>query len=361
MVGTLLNGKNGAALRVALVYLYVGLVLFLVMGLFGLAMQLGHAQFLQVDPAHYDEFFTLHGAGMVAAVLLGAMGGIIAVLSPHVRLNIRLLWTAFILYILGVGYIPIAVLLGGFAAGWTVLYPLPLAYQAGWTPWATFAFLLGYLFVALGFGAWCVAVVLGTAQAYGGLRRALAWPLLFSRGGGKDPGPVPYLQDIVATVIALYGAFTILVGAVYLIPVFGQTLSLSGNVDALLMKNLVYLFGHDMANLTIYLGAGLVYATLPLYAGRAWKTTRLSAFAINLLLVSILLPYFHHLYEDFANSVPLQFIGEVRVVRIGAARPVGDRAGRAHAGPPLRAALCGHADPDAHRTLGMGAWAGSVP
>lgn len=310
MTPTLLNGKNGPALRAALVYLYVGFILFLAMGLFGFAMRLGHAGAAPLDPARYDEFFTLHGAGMIAAVLLAAMGGIVAVLSPHVHMDARLLWIGFVLYFLGVGYIPIAVLLGGFAAGWTVLYPLPVAYQAGWTSWATFAFLLGYLFVALGFGVWCLAVLLGTARAYGGLRRALAWPLVFS-GGRKNPQPVPHLQDIVASVIGIYGIASVLVGAVYLIPLFGQNLSLSGAVNALLMKNLVFLFGHNVVNLTIYLGAGLVYATLPAYAGRSWKTSWLSAFVINLLFISMLLPFFHHMYQDFVNTVPLHLIGEV--------------------------------------------------
>lgn len=57
---------------------------------------------------------------------------------------------------------------GGFAAGWTILVSLPVTYQAGWTSWSTFAFLLRYLFVALGFGVWYLAVLLGAARAYGG-------------------------------------------------------------------------------------------------------------------------------------------------------------------------------------------------
>jgi cytochrome c oxidase subunit 1 len=305
-----LDARHAAALRVALVYLYVGFVLFLAMGLLGLAMRLSHAQILALSPALYDEFFTLHGAGMIAAILLAAMGGTVAVLCDHVALDARLLWTAFLVYLLGVCYIPIAVLVGGFAAGWTVLYPLPVMYQAGWTAWSTFAFLLGYLFVALGFGVWCLAVILGTARAYGGLARAMAWPFVFSGGRAGDVHALPYLQDIVATVIGLYGVFSVLVGAVYLVPLFGQNLSLSGAVNALFMKNAVFLFGHNMVNLTIYLGAGLVYATLPLYAGRPWKTSWLSAWAINMLFISMLLPFFHHMYQDFVNTVPLHLIGE---------------------------------------------------
>jgi hypothetical protein len=53
----------------------------------------------------------------------------------------------------------------------------------------------------------------------------------------------------------------VLVGAVYLIPLFGQNLSLSGTVGSLFMKNTVFLFGHNMVNLTIYLGAGCYLGT----------------------------------------------------------------------------------------------------
>lgn len=305
------KSTGGPALRVALVHLYAGFILFLLMGLLGLAMRLNHAQRLPMSPGIYDEFFTLHGAGMIAAVLLGAMGGIIGVLSPRVPLDVRLLWIGFVLYILGVGYIPISVLMGGFAAGWTIIYPLPVAYQAGWTPWSTFGFLLGYLFVALGFGVWCLSVLLGAVRAYGGVGRALAWPLVFAGRQAGNSEHVPYLQDIAATVISLYGIFTVLVGAVYLLPLFGQNLSLSGAVNALFMKNFVFLFGHNMVNLTIYLGAALVYATLPVYANRPWKTSRLSAFAINLLFITLFLPFFHHLYQDFVNTVPLHTLGQI--------------------------------------------------
>src|SRR5262249_52933223 len=139
---------------------------------------------------------------------------------------------------------------------------------------------------------------------------AMAWPLVFSGRHPDGPHPLPYLQDIVATVISVYGVFSVLVGAVYLIPLFGQNLSVSRTVDSLFMKNTVFLFGHNMVNLTIYLGAGLVYATLPIYARRAWKTSWLSALAINLLFISMLLPFFHHMYQDFANTVPLHAVGE---------------------------------------------------
>ena len=69
---TSMSEQNGPAVRAALVYLYAAFILFLGLGVLGLAMRLAHAQWIPMDPAIYDEFFTVHGAGMVAAVLLGA-------------------------------------------------------------------------------------------------------------------------------------------------------------------------------------------------------------------------------------------------------------------------------------------------
>ena len=73
MAPQLLTERNRAALRIALTYLYVGFVLFLLMGLRGFVMRLSHAQALSLNPAVYDQFFTLHGAGTIAAILVGAI------------------------------------------------------------------------------------------------------------------------------------------------------------------------------------------------------------------------------------------------------------------------------------------------
>jgi cytochrome c oxidase subunit 1 len=81
--------------------------------------------------------------------------------------------------------------------------------------------------------------------------------------------------------------------------------------DALLMKNLLFLYGHLIVNITMYLGVGLVYELLPEYAGRPWKNGRWVAVAWNLVLLLIIVAYFHHLYMDFAQYKAVQLIGQV--------------------------------------------------
>jgi len=265
------NGANGGALRIALVYMLTGFVVFLLMGLLGLLMRLDHAGLLVLPPDWFYRIMTLHGSGMVAGNLLAAMGGFVAVLSKSVKLSSRWLWTAFVIYFLGAGFVIIATLIGGFGAGWTALHPLPYEGKT-WGLWAALAMFVGYLFVAVGFLIYCLDLLYSLMKTYGGLGKALAWKFLFS--GGKDTSdPLPRPSEIVGTVVAIDGAIAVVAGVILLVPLFAQAAGLVGMVDALFAKNFLFLFGHTLVNLNIYLSAGLVYAMLPVYTGREWKTT----------------------------------------------------------------------------------------
>jgi cytochrome c oxidase subunit I len=302
------DGTNGGVLRVALVYMLTGFATFLAMGVLGLLMRLDQAGVLLLPTDWFYRILTLHGSGMVSAILLAAMGGLAAAMSQTVRLSSRWLWTAYMIYVLSTGFVVLATLVGGFGAGWTVLHPLP--YQGRiWGMWAGVVMYVGYLCVALGFLVYCVHVLVATSRSYGGLPNVLAWRYLFS--GGRDTSvPLPYPADIAGTVVAINGIVAAVVGAAVLLPLFAQAAGLIGMVDALYAKNLELLFGHSLANLSIYLGAGLVYATLPLYTGRAWRTSWPVVLAWNLVIVLVLLPFSHHMYEDFVQPLPLQFLGE---------------------------------------------------
>ncbi len=266
------TGTNGGVLRIALVYMTTGFAVFLLMGLLGLLMRLNHAGILPLPPDWFYRIMTLHGSGMVAANLLAAMGGFAAVLSRGVRLSPRLLWIVFVIYFLGAGFVIIATLLGGFGAGWTVLHPLPYESKGGWGLPAALAMYVGYLFVAVAFLLYCLNILYATATAYGGVRKALAWQYLFS-SGRETSNPLPRPVDILGTVVAIDGVITVVAGAILLVPLFALAAGLVGAVNALFAKNFLFLFGHTLVNLNIYLSAGLVYATLPLYTGREWKTT----------------------------------------------------------------------------------------
>ncbi len=310
------NGTNGAVLRIALVYMITGFAVFLLMGLLGLLMRLDHAGIFVLPPQWFYRIMTLHGTGMIAAVMLAAMGGIIAIVSASVPLSPRMLWTIYIIYFLGAGFVILATLVGGFAAGWTILHPLPYEPKGQWSLWAALAMFVGTLFVAVAFLLYCFQMLYATSRVHGGVRKALAWEFLFS-GGRRGGNSLPRPAELVATVVAIDGIIAVLAGALYLIPLFALAAGVVQSVNVLLAKNFLFLFGHTFANLNIYLSAALVYTTLPLYTGRPLKTSWPMVLALNLVIILVLMPYFHHLYQDFVQPLPLHIIGQIGSYGVG--------------------------------------------
>jgi cytochrome c oxidase subunit 1 len=82
-------------------------------------------------------------------------------------------------------------------------------------------------------------------------------------------------------------------------------------MDALLMKNLIYFFGHVFINVTIYMAVIGVYEIIPRYTGRAWKVNRafLGSWAAVVLLVLTVYP--HHLLMDYAMPRWMAAAGQI--------------------------------------------------
>ena len=190
----------------------------------------------------------------------------------------------------------IATLVGGFGAGWAFLPPLPF-YPAGqWSVWSESLFFVGNLLVGAGFCVFCIDVLEQTTNTYGGLVRTLGWHYL--RGREKEAPPP---QAIAATVVAIDGLISCAVGSTILLGLLGRTYDHSVGIDALVAKNLVYFFGHSIANLTIYLAAAVIYVLVPRYAGRPYETTKVFVAGWMGSLVFIATAYSHHLYMDFVQ------------------------------------------------------------
>lgn len=295
-------------LRVSLVYLTTGFVLFLAFGLLGLAMRLTQAGYVAVSPDWFYRIMTLHGAGMVTAILLATMGGVAAAVCPSMPLRTRWLWSAYVIYLLGAGIVPVATLLGGFAGAWTILHPLPYHAEA-WSIWAGVAMYAAYLLVGAGFLVYCVELLVTSMRTYGSLSGALAWRYLFT-GDPARSRPLPGPVEIASVSVAIIGIAAVAAGAVVLVPLLLEGAGIIGMVDPLFAKNLLYLLGHTLANLAIYLGAGLVFVTLPRLTGRSWALRWPLVLAYNLLIPLVLLAVPHHLYMDFVEWRPLAFLGQ---------------------------------------------------
>lgn len=282
--------------RIGLLFVVTGVAVFAVMGLFGLVMRLTQATVLDVSPAWFYRLMTVHGAGMLTGALLAMMGALWFVLRETVPLHAGRAIASYLLILVGAVGVIVAVLVGGFAAGWTFLTPLPF-YPAGqWSMWATQLFLVGLLLVGIGFFVFCADVLATTTTTYGGLARTLGIPFL----RGRDDSPAPP-QAIAAVVVSIDGLLASAVGATIICALLGRSYDSGVKLDPLWAKNLTFFFGHETANLIMYLAAGAVYVILPRYAGRPWKTTKPIVVAWLATLVLLVTAYSHHLYMDFVQ------------------------------------------------------------
>ncbi len=108
----------------------------------------------------------------------------------------------------------------------------------------------------------CWAII----RVYGNLGRALGLQWLF--GGEIDKS---HPKTVVAsTMVAITNSIGILAGAVVLVMCLINIYFPSVGLNALLVKNLTYLFGHMFINASIYMGVIAVYELLPRYSGRPY-------------------------------------------------------------------------------------------
>lgn len=297
------------ARRVTLLYLATAVLLFLVMGLLGLTMRSQQAGILSLSSQQFYAVLTLHGTGMVTAALLGTMAALWFVLQPTLPLDPLPMLVTYWIAMAGVLCVTISTLFGGFAPGWTFLYPLP--FYGWWPAWSTALFLLGDLLVGFAFGLFCFVVLIESIRTYGSLSRALALPMLWHKGHGHGtPEGIPPPPVLIATITAIQGVIIAASGTVIGLGLLGHLANAGVGLNPLWAKNITYFFGHSIANIAIYLAAGMLYAIMPRYAHREWPTTRPVVVAWLLILVFVLPAYFHHLYMDFAQPLALDVAGE---------------------------------------------------
>jgi cytochrome c oxidase subunit 1 len=295
-------GKRGV-----LAYLAVAAAVLLLLMLFGLLMRLAHAEWIVLAPPYFYQLMTAHGIGMVAIVGLGTAAIQWYFLAGKMRLSVAILYANLALFLAGVVLVLAGIFLGGFAAAWTFLYPLPARPMGIWPQWAAASYLVGVLLVGVGFLFFYLDCARAILARYGSLGRALGWPQLFGASSAEDPPPVV----VASTVVTFINLLAILVGALIL------TLSLVNlywpafALDALLAKNFIYFFGHVFINSTIYMGVIALYEILPRYSGRPWKSSRpfLAAWTATLLMVLAVYP--HHLLMDFANPTWMNVLGQI--------------------------------------------------
>src|SRR5829696_4149561 len=293
----------------ALVAAYMGitaLVLALLM-VFGLLMKSSQAGFITIPPNRFYQLLTAHGIGMVAISGLGGAGVMWYFLSRYVTLSPAILLANLVCFLAGVVLVLGGIFLGGFAAAWTFLFPLPAHSSGVWGPGAAAAYLVGVLLVGVGF----LLLFLDTGRAilrrYGSLGNALGWPQAF----GKSTADAPPPAVVASTVVTIINIPAIAVGAVILTMSLVNAFAPGFRVNALVAKNLIFFFGHVFINSTIYMAGIGVYEILPAFTGRPWKSSRPFLIAWSATLLMVMAVYPHHLFMDYANPKWASVLGQI--------------------------------------------------
>ena len=299
-------GLTRGARNVLLSYLAISAVVFLLMMVVGLAMRMEQAQWLSLGPNIFYQLMTMHGAGMVGIAGLASSAIMWVFLSRHVQLNTSMLITNLILFLIGVVLILGSIIFGKFAAAWTFLYPLP-ALGKVWTQHAAASFLVGLLLIGTGFLLLYLDVAWAILKKYGNIRNALGWPQLF----GNSTDEAPPAAVVASTMVFIINILGILAGAVVLVLSIINLYSPAFALDPLLVKNLIFFFGHVFINATIYQAVIAVYEILPEYTNRPWKVNKVFLAAWSASTIMVMIVYPHHLLMDFVMPTWALIIGQV--------------------------------------------------
>lgn len=292
--------------RLTILWVLVMLALMPILAILGMTMRAGQSNLLPLlDAERFYSILTLHGLGMVGLWFVAGMAALCALLRKYIQLRMWANWVAFLGTLVGVVMLIVATLIGKYGPGWYFLYPLSITPAGVWQEWATYTFLSAITILGVVWTVWCLDVLWGIARCYS-MPAALGWHYILGKEGPEVP-PV-----ITITTVGMIGNLVGLISAVVMLALYLlELLGLTEVSDALLMKNLVFLFGHIIVNVTLYLGVAMVYELLPEFTGRPWKNNRVVSLAWNIVLVLLIFAYFHHLYMDFVQLRWLHVIGQI--------------------------------------------------
>ncbi|ADE13608.1 cytochrome c oxidase subunit I [Nitrosococcus halophilus Nc 4] len=302
------EAENQGALVAVKTHLIVGILVFLLMMLAGAVMRAAQGNMFTISPDLFYQFMTVHGAGMVGTAGIASTGVLWYFLRQYVQLSTKIFWINFGIFLTGVVLILGSIFLGKYGGAWTFLYPLPGISLGAWSAGAAAAFLLGLLVIGTGFLILYLDVGRAILARYGSFGRALGLPQLF----GKEPVDTSHPPTVVAgTMVLIVNFLGIAAGAVVLVMMLVNLYNPEFKPDALLIKNLIYFFGHVFINATIYASVTAVYELLPRYTGRPWKTSKVFYAAWLAIVFMVMAVYPHHLMMDFAMPPWALIVGQV--------------------------------------------------
>ncbi|QBQ54167.1 cbb3-type cytochrome c oxidase subunit I [Nitrosococcus wardiae] len=311
------EAENQAALVAVKAHLITGFLVFLLMMLAGAAMRAAQSNMMPVEAGLFYQILTLHGVGVVGTAGIASTGVLWYFLRQYVPLSTKIFWLNFGVFLAGVVIILGSIFIGKYGGGWTFLYPLPGISLGAWSTGAAAAFLLGLLIIGTGFLILYLDMGRAILSQYGNFGRALGLTQLF----GKEPvNPYHPATVVAGTMVLIVNFIGIAVGAVVLVMMLVNLYNPEFKPDALLVKNLIYFFGHVFINATIYASVVAVYELLPRYTGRPYKTSKVFYAAWFAIVFMVMAVYPHHLFMD--APMPMWAMITAQVLSYGSGIPV---------------------------------------
>ncbi|WP_415895486.1 cbb3-type cytochrome c oxidase subunit I [Neptuniibacter sp. PT34_22] len=289
-------------------YLITSMLVFSLMMLAGVTMRAAQGTFIEIGADLFYQVMTVHGAGMVGTAGLGGTAVLWYFLRKYINLSSKVLWVNFVIFLIGVVLILGSIFVGKFAGAWTFLYPLPAKSMGVWSVESAAVFMLGLLLIGTGFLILYLDIGIKLIKKYGNLGNALGLPVVF---GMKPVDPDHPTTVVAATMVLIVNFIGIAAGAVVLVLCLFNLYQPDYELDPLLIKNLIYFFGHVFINATIYSAVTAVYELLPKYTGRPWKVSKPFYYAWAAASLMVMAVYPHHLLMDFVMPPWLLVIGQI--------------------------------------------------
>ncbi|GGB53793.1 cytochrome c oxidase subunit I [Lentibacillus populi] len=276
-------------------YLAISGIIVIAMMIFGILMLLQQGGVINLPPATFYQFLTIHGTGMIGVAALAAAAIMWYFLNKYVTLSQKILRINLALFLIGVVMVIIGVFSFEYASAWTFLYPLPALSANAWGTIGALLYLGGMLVLGIGFLLFYLDAGRAIIKKYGSLGKGLGWDVIAGKKAEQDapPGAV-----VASTMVTIVNTTAITAGAVVLIMNIINVINPSFTFDPLLAKNLTYAFGHIFANAVIYMAVIAVYEILQKYTDRPWKSSKSFLVAWTMSTVFTLIIYTHHLLMD---------------------------------------------------------------
>jgi cytochrome c oxidase subunit I len=295
MVRDLVSSEDRSRAKLVSHNFIIGGITIAAMIVFGILMLLNQGGVIELSPASFYQYLTIHGTGMIGAAAFAALGIMWYFLGKHVQLSRKIFIWNSILFLIGVVMVVIGIFSFEYASAWTFLYPLPTLSAGAWGTTGALLYLGGMLVLGMGF----LLVYIDTGRAiikkYGSLTKGLGWDVLFNKKKVEDAPPKAV---IASTMVTIVNTAALIAGATVIIMNIINVINPSITFDPLLAKNLTYGFGHVFANSIIYMAVIIVYELLPKYAQRKWGVSKLFIVAWAMSTIFTLLIYTHHMLMD---------------------------------------------------------------